>query len=47
MRIMPYGDGALLVDAGEEGPLVVEAEVEDAVLVREAERGLVGCGIFA
>ena len=45
---MPYRHGALLVDAGEEGPLVVDAEVEDAVLVGQGERGGVeggvGCG---
>lgn len=36
---MADGDLALDVDGGEEGPLVVDAEVEDAMLVREAEGG--------
>lgn len=37
------GDGVLLLDVREEGPLVVDFEVEDAVLVGELEgRGVDG-----
>lgn len=39
MGKVAHGDLALLVDVGEEGPAVVDAEVEDAVLVGRAERG--------
>lgn len=39
MRKVPDGDLSLLVDGGQEGALVVDAEVEDAVLVGELEVG--------
>lgn len=35
------GDGALLLNVGQEGPLVVDHEVEDAVLVGDDKRYLV------
>lgn len=39
-------DGVLLADVGEERPLVVDQEVEDAVLVRQLELGGVGRRVF-
>lgn len=39
-------DGALLVDGGEEGPLVVDEEVEDAVLVGQREGSAVDGGVL-
>jgi len=39
MREMPDRDAVLLIDVGEEGTLVVDTEVEDAVLVGQAEGG--------
>jgi len=47
VRKVAYRDRVLLVHVRHEGPLVVDAEVEDAVLVRDAEgcreEGAVGC----
>lgn len=42
MSHVPNRDGVLLVDDGEERPLVVDLEVEDAMLVGEGERYRVG-----
>lgn len=39
------GNGVLLLDVGEEGALVVDLEVEDAVLVRQDEGGGVSGGV--
>ncbi len=44
MRHVADGNGVLLLDIGEEGALVVDLEVEDAVLVGELEGGGVGGG---
>lgn len=37
-----YGDGVLLFDVGEEWTLVVDFEVEDSVLIWEADLSAVG-----
>ena len=39
-------DGVLLLDIGEEGALVVDLEVEDAVLIGQHKGGCVGGGIL-
>ena len=46
VRKMAYRDGALLIDVGEERPLVVQTEVEDAVLVWELECRCEDCRVL-
>lgn len=45
MSKVSHGDGVLLLDGGEEGTLVVDLKIEDAVLIWEANFGAVGCGV--
>ena len=45
MGHVAYADGVLLIDIREEGSLVVDAEVEDAMLVGRDERRAVDRGI--
>lgn len=42
MGHVAHRHGVLLLDVGEQGPLVVDLEVEDAVLVGQLEGGRVG-----
>ena len=43
---MSHCDLPLLINVSQEGPLVVDAEVEDAVLVGRGEGGLVDCRVL-
>ena len=45
VREMPYRDLFLYVDIRQKGAFVIDAEVEDAVLVREAEGGAEDGGV--
>lgn len=47
MSNVSHADGVLLLDVSQERPLVVDLEVEDAVLVREREAGAVDGGRVA
>ena len=45
MRKMAHGHLDLLFDVGQEGPLVVDFEGENAMLIGKFERGGEGCGV--
>jgi len=46
MRKVPDCDLSLLINVCEKRPLIVDPEVEDAVLIGECERGGVNCGVW-
>lgn len=47
VRVVAHSDGSLLVNVGQKGTLVGEAEVKDAVLVGQLERGAKDSGFGA
>ena len=46
MRKVPDRDLSLFIDVCEKRPLIVDSEVEDAMLIGERERGGVYCGVW-